>query len=75
MFGRKKEVKRICKNCKLYDKGNSVCGIVFLMDGEDYMLETKPNDKCHIEENGLINEVKTLGMWFEGDKRFIEYSE
>ena len=76
MFGKnKKPVKHICRNCKLYDREDSVCNVVFVVNGEDYLLQTQPDDKCQIEENDLLEYVKTLGIWQEGNQRFIEYRD
>jgi hypothetical protein len=46
---RKKEIDRICKNCRLYDEKNGICGVNVMISGEAYELPVLPNDSCHWE--------------------------
>jgi len=42
-------MKRICKNCKLYNDIDKVCSVVLIMHDEKYELPVLPNDSCHWE--------------------------
>ena len=40
---------RICKNCRLYNERDRVCGVTVIIAGEHYELPVLPNDDCHWE--------------------------
>ena len=40
-------VGKICKNCKLYNPEEGVCGVTVVYGGEYLELKVKPNDRCH----------------------------
>lgn len=67
-------IDRICKNCVLFDPKNSICTVTFIMDGEDYVLPTKPNDKCHLKKNGLLEYAKSIQVWSDGTDGYIKHT-
>lgn len=64
--------KHICKNCKLYNKKESVCTVTIVHEGEYYELPVKPNDPCIWEKEGIA--VETMKAWSDGENGFIEYT-
>lgn len=62
MKSRKCKVKKICNNCLLFNKKESVCLVNVLINGEKYELPVNPNDECHWEriDKEIDKEVKTL---------------
>jgi len=75
----KKEIKRICKNCKLFDPPKGQCSVVVLHDGERYHLPVEPEDKCFFEKEFMaINEegdvesfkpeIQEVQFWTEDPK-------
>jgi hypothetical protein len=42
----KKKVRKICKNCKLYNAQESVCSVVVMHEGEYMELKVRPTDHC-----------------------------
>ena len=76
VMDKEKEIKRICKNCKLFDPQESRCSVVILHDGERYHLPVEPQDKCFFEkefvainDEGDIESFKTdiqeVQFWVE----------
>lgn len=72
----KKEIKRVCKNCKLFNPQKSLCSVVILHDGDRYHLPVEPQDRCFFEkefvainEEGDIESFKTeiqeVQFWVE----------
>lgn len=61
-----------CKNCLLFDRENKICRVTFIIDGEDYVLSTNPDDDCHLEKNGLIDDVKSIKSYSDGKDGYIE---
>jgi hypothetical protein len=45
-----KKIRKICKNCKLYNPVEGVCGVTVLHEGEYLELKVKPNDRCWWEK-------------------------
>ncbi len=43
----KKTVRKICKNCKLYNPEEGTCGVTVVYAGEYLELKVKPSDRCH----------------------------
>lgn len=70
-----KEVRHVCKNCTLYDPKNQICTVTFIVEGEDYVLHTKPEDECLLEKNGLLDDVDTAGCWSDGKNGYIDYGK
>lgn len=42
-------MKKICKNCRLYDEKNSACSVIIWHGGEKLQINVKPEDSCHWE--------------------------
>lgn len=40
-------LRKICKNCQLYNEKEGVCGVTVVYAGEYLELKVKPNDRCH----------------------------
>jgi hypothetical protein len=41
-----KRIRKICKNCKLYNAAEGVCGVTVLHEGEYLELKVRPHDHC-----------------------------
>ncbi len=41
-----KKIRKICKNCKLYNPEESTCSVSVIHEGEYLELKVKPNDRC-----------------------------
>ena len=58
-------IERICKNCKLFNHKESVCGVTVVCNGEHYELPVLPYDECHWEkidkeiQEELENKIKS----------------
>jgi len=66
-------IERKCKNCLLFDGGKNICQVTFIMEGEDYVLATKPDDDCHLEKYGLLQDIQTVRVWSDGNDGYIEH--
>lgn len=66
---KKKSVEKICKNCKLYNPVDKVCGVTVLIHGEKYELPTLPQNKCFWEKEGI--EIEELKMWSDGKNGYV----
>lgn len=51
---------KICKNCGLFKSKQGVCGVIVLVEGEQYELPVRPGDSCHWErvEREVNEEIK-----------------
>ena len=47
---KKKTIRKICKNCKLYNPEEGVCGVTVVREGEYFELKVRPNDHCWWEK-------------------------
>lgn len=65
------KIEKVCRNCSLYSKDHSVCGVTILNEGEHYEITTKPNDECVWEEMGI--QVNQIRVWSDGKNGYIEY--
>lgn len=68
------QVEQICKNCKLFDPKEKTCQVVVVMDGEHYELPTEPENECFWVKNGLVDDIKQLKAWSDGENGYIEVS-
>jgi hypothetical protein len=66
-------VEKKCKNCLLFDRHNNICQVTFIIEGEDYVITTQPDDYCHLEKHGILEDVKTAGAWSNGKDGYVEY--
>jgi len=73
-----KQIKRICKNCKIYNAKAEECSVIVLHEGERLKVPMWPEDKCMYETEyfdpttksmedfaGNIQEVK---FWVENEQ-------
>src|SRR4051812_30157236 len=75
---RKKPIKRICKNCRLYDPGMGHCSVVVLHEGRRLHMPVLPNDLCLFEDqyfdpnteeiDDFTEDIKEVKFWVENDK-------
>lgn len=42
-------MERICRNCRLFNDRDNVCGVTVVVEGDHYELPVLPNDPCHWE--------------------------
>ena len=49
MSENKKEIERICNNCRLFDANNRQCSVVVLVEGNRYKIPMDAGDKCFYE--------------------------
>jgi len=66
MKSKKKKIKHICGNCRLYDNANGECKVSCMVNGESYHMPVFWQDKCHMEELGI--EVNEIRWWSENPK-------
>lgn len=64
-----KSVKKICKNCRLYNPQEGVCAVTVMHGGEYLELKVKPNDRCWWER--MEQELATL----DGEDTQIEIQQ
>lgn len=78
-MGRKKrQIERICKNCKLFDPKKSECAIVVLHEGRRHRLPVLAQDPCFFEEayfdpkadfpEDFVEDIKEVKFWVENEK-------
>jgi hypothetical protein len=76
MTNEKKAIKRICKNCKLFNPVQSQCAVVILHNGQRHHLPVEARDKCFFErefvaldgEGGVeyfTPEIQEVQFWTE----------
>lgn len=70
----KKNIERICRNCKLYDPGQGHCAVVILHEGQRVHLPVDPKDSCFFEQQYFdpttkavedFNEIQEVQFWTE----------
>jgi hypothetical protein len=74
-MGTKKEIKKICMNCKLFDAENSTCAVVVLHEGQRLRLPVSAEDACFFEgqyfdpttqaKQSFADEIKQVRFWVE----------
>lgn len=61
---KKRKVKEICGNCRLYNHNAGICKVNVQIGEEQFNMPVFPEDKCHMEELGIpIEEVR----WWQED--------
>lgn len=80
-----KEIRHICRNCRLYNPAEGTCEVRILHEGEKYELPVRPDDPCHWEriEGELSREfgervelpIHQIRMWSDGTNGYIETPE
>jgi len=72
-----KEIKKICKNCRLFDEKNKECSIIVLYEGKKTRIPVDAEDSCFFEENyfepnnseeTFSKEIKEVKFWVENEK-------
>lgn len=56
----KKNIKKICKNCQLFDPSKNVCAIIILHEGERIKLPVEENDECFFQGQYFDPTTKSL---------------
>lgn len=74
---KKKQIEKICKNCKLFNPDSSTCSIVILHEGERLRLPVLENEPCFFEgeffdeatneTSNFVDDVKEVKMWVEDE--------
>lgn len=74
----KKNIERICKNCKLFNPESSTCSIVILYEGERIKLPVTAEDPCFFEEQyfdpitktkeNFTDVIQQVRFWVEDEK-------
>ena len=72
---KKRHIKRICKNCKLYDPASETCSVVVLHEGQRVRLPVLAEDPCFFEGvyfdptkdacDDFAGEIKEVKWWVE----------
>lgn len=77
----KNKIKRICKNCKLYNPEKSICSVIILYDGQKINLPVDPEDPCFFEEKYFnpitgntedYNDIQEVRLWVEDPETGIK---
>ena len=68
MSKNKKEIKRVCGNCKLYDVVNELCSIVVLHEGERIKVPMSEDDPCLYEMEYFDPTTKAIESFSEDIK-------
>lgn len=79
IFSKKKEIKPMCRNCRLFDSKENVCRVIVLNEGERINIPVEKNDSCFFENEFIaINEegkkelfkpeVQQVKFWVEDEK-------
>lgn len=75
---KKKQIKRICDNCKLFNPAKSECAIIVLHEGQRLHLPVVAEDPCFFEESyfdpnskameDFAGEIKEVKFWVENEQ-------
>lgn len=65
-----KKIEHICKNCRLFNSKDNICGVTIVREGEFYELQVLPTDKCAWEQWDI--DIQQVRMWSDGKNGFIE---
>lgn len=79
IFSKEKEIKPLCKNCRLFDSKGNTCRVIILHEGEKINLPVEKNDSCFFENEFLAMneegykesfkpEVQQVKWWVEDKK-------
>lgn len=79
IFSKEKEIKPLCKNCRLFDSKENICRVVVLNEGERINIPVEKNDSCFFEneflamneegkEESFKPEVQQVKWWVEDKK-------
>lgn len=74
----KKQIAKICKNCKLYNPAKNHCSVVILHEGERIHIPVDSIDPCFFEGEyfdptskameSFIEDVKEVRFWVEDEQ-------
>ena len=77
MRRRKKEIEKICGNCKLFNPEKSQCSVVILYEGQRVKLPVIESDACFFEETyfdattksqeDFVDDIKEVKFWVENE--------
>lgn len=78
LFKKRKQIERICKNCKIFDPKTGVCKIVVLYEGKRINVPMDENDSCMYETGyfdpfsnnieDFSEDIKEVKFWVEDEK-------
>jgi hypothetical protein len=70
-------MKKICKNCKLFDVSKNECRVIILHEGEKINIPVEAQDLCFFETENYFNpisnqienfnEIKEIKIWVEDE--------
>jgi hypothetical protein len=74
---KKNQIKKICKNCKLFNPEKSICSVVIINEGERIKIPVSPEDDCFFEgeyfdattqaKESFSEEIKQVRFWVENE--------
>lgn len=74
-MGTKKQIKKICNNCRLYNPEQHNCSVVILHEGQRHRIPVSPEDACFFEGeyfdpttkaiDSFAAEIKEVKFWVE----------
>lgn len=57
-------MKRICKNCRLYNPSSSTCVVQAVVNEQIVKdIPVDPKDKCLWEELGIADHIEQIRLW------------
>ena len=63
---KKKTIKRICENCRLFNPPDSTCSVRLLVEGQVIRdVPVDPIEPCFWETNGFADQIKQVRFWVE----------
>ena len=65
MAKRKREIERICRNCKLFDPNNSECAVIVLHEGQRHKLPVIADEPCFFEDMYFDPTTKAMESFAE----------
>lgn len=76
-FKKKKNIEKVCNNCRLFDSNNKLCKVVVLHEGQKINIPVDPSDSCFFEQDYFdpitniksdFNEIREIKVWVENEK-------
>lgn len=61
----KKQVKKTCGNCLLYNNSKKECKIAILIEGIEYHMPVCETDSCHMDDLNIP--VQQVRWWVEDE--------
>lgn len=77
-MARKKEIQKVCKNCKLFNPSTSECSVVIIHEGQRCKLPVIAEEACFFEGmyfdpttkamESFSEDIKEVKFWVENEK-------